>query len=69
MGTLAYGRSDDLLLYKEILVLRFYLNSLLAPDSPAQAIQNQFARLTLLTEAGKMAQAGENAGIMDIKRT
>ena len=65
---MACGRSDDLLVYKELLVLRFCFNSLLAPDSSAQAIQNQFARITLLIEAGKMAQDGENAGIMDIKK-
>ena len=68
MGTLACGRNVDLLLFRELLVLRACFNNILAPASPVQAIQNQFARITLLSEVGKMAQDGENAGIMDIKK-
>ena len=68
MGTLACGRNVDLLLFRELLVLRACSNNIFVPASPAQALQNQFARINLLTEAGKMAQDGENAKIMDIKK-
>ena len=68
VGTLICGRSDDSLLHKELLVLRFCCNNLLASDTPAQAVQSQFARFTLSSEADKMAQAGENSGIADIKK-
>ena len=68
MGTLACGRNVDSLLFRELLVLRACFNNILAPASPVQAIQNQFARITLLLKAGKMAQDGENVGIMDIKK-
>ena len=68
MGTLACGRNVDLLLYREPLMLTACFNNILATASPVQAIQNQFARITLLSEAGRMAQDGENARIMDIKK-
>ena len=68
MGTLACGRNINSLMFREFLILRACFNNILAPASPVQAIQNQFARITLLTEVGKMARDGENAGIMDIKK-
>ena len=73
-GTLACGRQDDFLLQQELLVLRFCFSNLsatnqaCAPISSVHAIQNQFARINFLTEASKMAQAGESAGITDIKK-
>ena len=55
VGTLACGRNVDSLLFRELLVLRACFNNILAPASPVQPIQNQLARITLLSEAGKMA--------------
>ena len=43
-------------------------NQACVPVSSVCAIHNLFARIDILTEANRMAQAGESAGIMDIKK-
>ena len=63
MGTLACGR-NGFLIFKELLVLR----ACFSLSSHVPSIQNQFARISLSTEAGEMAQHGENAGLLDIKK-
>ena len=67
MGTLAYGDSG-LRLLKELLVLRAFFNSSVVSSSSVLSIQKQFARITLRPKASEMAQHGENAGLVDIKK-
>ena len=73
MGTLAYSdRHGGIVLQQELAVLIRLLNFPLA-DSPdcalaARPLHNQFSCIEISTEAGKMAQARDNAGIMDIKK-
>ena len=63
MGTLACGR-NGFLIFKELLVLQ----ACFSLSSPVPSIQNQFARISLSTEAGAMAQHGEKTGLLDIKK-
>ena len=62
------------MLHQELLMLSLFYSNILAtnqacvPVSSVCAIHNQFARINISTEANRMAQAGEGAGIMDIKK-
>ena len=67
VGTLACGDSG-LRLLKELLVLRACFNSLVAISSSVLSIQKQLARITLWPKASEMAQHGENAGLVDIRK-
>ena len=49
-------------------MLRAYFNSSLALSNSVPYFQNQFACISLLSEAGEMAQHRENAGLVDIKK-
>ena len=71
VGTLTCGKSEELPLQKELLVLRTCCNNLVQAQhagKSTQAVQLQLARLTLLTEVDNMAQAGDNGGMADIKK-
>ena len=67
VGTLACGDSGIRLL-KELLALRACFNSSVAISSSVLSIQKKFACITLWTKASEMAQHGENAGLVDIKK-
>ena len=72
MGTLVCRDQGEFSLHKELLALELCIIHLQAvhqigePDS--FAIRNQLERVSISIEVSKMAQPGENAGIMDIKK-
>ena len=67
VGTLACGDSG-LCLLKELLVLRACCISSVASSSSVLSVQKQLARITLRSKVSEMAQHGENAGLVDIKK-
>ena len=73
MGMLVcFDRQGGSVLQQELLVLSHFLsfplveisNSALATGS----LHSQFACFEISTDSGRMAQAGDNAGIMDLKK-
>ena len=73
MGTLAYSeRHEGTVLQQELTVLSCFLSFPLVeiPDTTlaARPLHSQFSYIEISTEAGRMAQAGDNTGIMDIKK-
>ena len=73
MGTLAYTeRHGGIVLQQELAVLSHLLNFPLAETQDcvlaARPLHSQFACIEISVEPVRMAQAGDNAGIMDIKK-
>ena len=75
MGTLVcQERQGGSSLHQELHVLSLFFSNLLVenqacvPVSFVHAIHNLFARIDISTEENRMAQAGDSAGIMDIKK-
>ena len=58
------------MLQQEITVLRRFLSAPLGEnqDCVARSLHSQFACIEITAEARRMAQAGESAGLMDIKK-
>ena len=75
MGTLVCQKQGEVSLFQELVVLSSCFNQFLvvqqdsAPVNPVRAIHNHFAWLSISAEATRMAQGGEGAGLMDIKKT
>ena len=72
MGTLAYSESKGgILLQQELAVLKRLLSPLVVTLDSALAVRplhSQLANIVLSADYDRMAQAGDNAGIMDIKK-
>ena len=74
VGTLVCQNQGEVSLFQELVVLSLCFNQFsvvhqdCALDNSARIIHNQFARLSISAEASRMAQDGEWAGIMDIKK-
>ena len=73
MGTLVcLDRQGGSVLQQELSVLSRFLNSPLLEITNntliADPLYSQFACLEISTDSGRMAQAGDNAGIQDIKK-
>ena len=77
MGTLTCkeGRSKEgASLHQELKVLNYILSGLSAENQDCmlagsvRALHNNFARIDLSPGTGRMSQANENAGIMDVKK-
>ena len=73
MGTLVCSkRHGGSVLQQELIVLSRFLSFPLVEISDsalvARPLHSQFACIEIFAEAGKMSQAGDNAGILDIKK-
>ena len=74
MGTLHIQKQGEVSLFQEIVVLSSFLKHSSVdqqgrvPGNSASIPLNLFARLSISTKASRMAQGGEWAGLMDIKK-
>ena len=74
MGTLVCQKQGELSLFQELVVLSLCLKQfpVVQQDNaivnPVRAIHNHLTRLSISAEATRMAQDGEWAGLMDIKK-
>ena len=74
VGTLVWQKQGEVSLFQELVVLSSCFNQFSieqqdsAPVNPVHAIHNHFAQLSISAEETRIAQGGEGAGLMDIKK-